>query len=160
MLLCMCFFVSVRFDGSVNCDQLPDGTVVLWFHLFLGLDIQHFCSLTTETCCRACVYQCVFSIGKYCRLVGLMRCPLPDVHCLWRLILSGQVYVAKVLGPDLRPFVRDLYFDEPALHCHVLHPQAGTFQGEQRFAGARVLGRPSVQIYTVRSINIMEGITT
>lgn len=68
--------------------------------------------------------------------------------------------MAKVLGSDLHPFVRDLHFDERALHCHVFHPQAGALQGEQRFAGARVLGRPSVQIYTIRGTNIMEGITT
>jgi len=76
------------------------------------------------------------------------------------LILSGQVYMAKVLGSDLRPFIRDLHFDDPALHCHVLHPQTGALQREQRSAGARVLRRPRVQIYALRSINIMEGITT
>lgn len=75
------------------------------------------------------------------------------------LILSGQVYMAKVLGSDLRPFVRDLHFDECALHRHVLYPQAGALQREQRSTGARVLGRPRVQIYTLTSINIKEGIT-
>jgi hypothetical protein len=75
------------------------------------------------------------------------------------LTLSGQVYMAKVLGSDLRPFVRDLYFGKHALHCHVLHPQAGTLQREQRSAGARVLERPKVQAYTLRSINIVEEIT-
>jgi hypothetical protein len=59
----------------------------------------------------------------------------------------------------IRPFVRDLHFDERALHCHVLHPQAGALQREQRSTGARVLGRARVQTYTLRSINIMEGIT-
>lgn len=39
--------------------------------------------------------------------------------------------MAKVLGSDLCPFVRDLHFDERALHCHVLHPQAGALQREQ-----------------------------
>jgi len=73
------------------------------------------------------------------------------------LILSGQVYMAKVLGSDLRPFARDLHFDERALHHHVLHPQAGSLQREQRSAGARVLGRPSVQIYSLSSINMMQG---
>ena len=76
---------------------------------------------------------------------------------LLALTLSGQVYMAKVLGSDLRPFVRDLHFNERALHCHVFHPQAGALQREQRTAGERVLGRPRVQTYTLRIIKIEEA---
>jgi hypothetical protein len=72
------------------------------------------------------------------------------------LTLSGQIYMAKGLGSDLRPFVRDLHFDKRALHRHVLYPQAGALQREQSSAGARVLGKPGVQIYALRSINIIE----
>ncbi len=73
-------------------------------------------------------------------------------------ILPKQVYMAKVLGSDLRPFVHDLHFDEWALHSHVLHPQAGTLQRKQGPGAARVR-RPRVQIYPLKRINMIEGST-
>jgi hypothetical protein len=57
--------------------------------------------------------------------------------------------MAKVLGSDLRPFVRDLHFDGRALYSYVLHPQASALQREQGSGAARVFGWP-IQIYTVR----------
>jgi hypothetical protein len=63
--------------------------------------------------------------------------------------------MAKGLGSDLRPFVRDLHFDKRDLHRYVLYPQAGALKREQSSAGARVLRKPGVQICTLRSINII-----
>lgn len=70
------------------------------------------------------------------------------------LILTGQICMAKILGPDLYLFVRDLHIDERAMHSYVLHPQVGALQGER---AARVLGRPRVRIYTfkVKSIALI-----
>jgi hypothetical protein len=45
--------------------------------------------------------------------------------------------VAKVLGPELFPLVRDLHFDECALHSDVHRPQTSAFPREQAFGAAR-----------------------
>ncbi len=141
-------YLSMQIDGQLNCDQLLDGAVVLWFHLFFGLDIQHCRSSTIETCCRARVYQCIFAVGKLCWLVS--HALFLGIATYLALILPGQVYVAKVLGSDLRPFVRDLHFGERTLHSHVLRHEAGALQREH--CSWRVLGRPGVQIYTMTMI--------
>jgi hypothetical protein len=62
--------------------------------------------------------------------------------------------MAKVLGSDLFPFVRNMHIDEWALHSNVLHPQAGAFQRKQGFGAAQDLGRPRVQIYTFKKLFI------
>jgi hypothetical protein len=62
--------------------------------------------------------------------------------------------MAKVLGTDLCPFVRDVHTDEWALHSYVLHPQAGALQRERGSGATQVLGRPRVQIYTFRELFI------
>lgn len=49
--------------------------------------------------------------------------------------------MAEVLGADLRPLLRDLHFDERALHRNVLHLQTGTLQREQASRATRVLGK-------------------
>ena len=69
------------------------------FISFLGLDIQHFRSLTIETCCRTCVYQRVFASWEI-----LPPCESQAFFVTRRspplaLALSRQVYMAKVLGP-------------------------------------------------------------
>lgn len=97
------FCLCVRFDGTLNCDQLPDGAVLLWFHLFLGLDVQRFRSHTVETCCRACVYQCIFAVGKFCRLVGLIRCLLPGYRTFTVIGINFILTDTHGKSPGVRP---------------------------------------------------------
>ena len=64
--------------------------------------------------------------------------------------------MAKVLGPDLLPLLRDLHFDERALHSDVHRLQTSAFPREQASGTARDLvgqiERSGIQISSVGSL--------
>ena len=149
--------LSVRFDGHLTVISFLMAQSYSSFICFLAWTSNIFARSPSKRAVALAFINAFSQLGNVAgSWVSCVVCCSPPLA----LILSGQVYMAKVLGSDLCPFVRDLHFDDRALHCHVLHPQAGALQREQRSAGAWVLGRPRVSIYTLRRINIMEGITT